>query len=156
MANLTNNRINTTMTAAQVTAVKNALATIQTNMPFLVGLTMDERASIPKIDVSNKTFTEDAINAAVNNSAMLPGYLNVTSMQSDLALFNQIDELTGLLRQMLEKMEDTQMLAGSESYIGALTAYKLFTTTAEAGIAGADAIVEQLRQRFTNNTQKST
>jgi hypothetical protein len=43
MANITNNRLSITMTAAQITAVKTAIQTIQTNMPFLVGLTVEER-----------------------------------------------------------------------------------------------------------------
>ena len=34
MSNLTNNRLNITATAAQITAVKTALQTINTNMPF--------------------------------------------------------------------------------------------------------------------------
>ncbi len=72
-------------------------------------------------------------------------------MQSDLALFNQIDELLVLSRQLQEKLEDTQMLAGSEAYVTSLTAYKLFGAAADAGIAGADSIHDQLKQRFTNN-----
>jgi hypothetical protein len=40
MANINVNRLSITMTAAQITAVKTAIQTIQTNMPFLVGLTV--------------------------------------------------------------------------------------------------------------------
>src|SRR4051812_3674879 len=126
MSNLTNNRLNVAMTAAQIAAVKGAFATINTNMPFLIGLMVEERITLPKIDVSNKSFTEDAINAAVNNSAMLPPYINVGNMQSDLQLYNQIEELRGIAAQTLEKLEDTQMLAGSESYVNALAVYKMF------------------------------
>ncbi|MDI1255649.1 MAG: hypothetical protein PSV16_06075 [Flavobacterium sp.] len=151
MSNLTNNRLNVTMTAAQITAVKTALTTINTNMPFLIGLTIDERAGLPKIDVSNKAFTQDAINAAVNNSAMLPAFISTTNMQTDLQLFDQIDELRGMVAQVLEKLEDTQMLAGSESYVNALTAYKLFGAAASAGVAGSDSVYDQLKQRFNNN-----
>jgi hypothetical protein len=151
MSNLTNNRLNITMTAAQVTAVKGAIATINTNMPFLIGLTVDERSALPKIDVSNKAFTQDAINAAVNNSAMLPSFINTAAMQSDLQLYDQIDELRGMIAQVLEKLEDTQMLAGSEAYVSALTTYKLIGAAAAAGIAGSDAVQSQLSARFSNN-----
>ena len=44
MANLQNNRLNVTATAEQMTAVKTALQTINTNLPFLVGLTDAERS----------------------------------------------------------------------------------------------------------------
>lgn len=154
--NVTVNRINATMTAAQITAVKGALTTIATNMPFLLGLTVEERVALPKINVSNKAFTEDAINAMVNNATLVPSYLNTAGMQTDLTLYTQIDELMLLTRQLLEKMEDTQMLAGSEAYTSALAAYKLFGAAAEAGVSGADAIYDQLKARFASNGSTGT
>ena len=148
MANLTNNRINTTATAAQVTAVKTALQTIAANLPFLVGLTTEERIALPSINVSNKAFTEDAINAGVNNPALIPSYVSVVNMKNDMLLFTQLDEIIMMTKQLLEKMEDTQLLAGSEAYTSALTLYKLFGSAADAGVGGTDAIVTQLKQRF--------
>lgn len=148
MANLANNRLNITATTAQVTAVKNALQTISTNLPFLLGLTIDERIALPAINVNNKAFTEDAINVAVNNTALIPSYVNVPSMQNDLTLFNQLDEIIVLTKQLLERLEDTQLLAGSEAYVGALAVYKLIGSAADAGVPGADAIYNQLKSRF--------
>ena len=148
MANLTNNRINTTATAAQVTAVKTALQTIAANLPFLVGLTTEERIALPSINVSNKAFTEDAINAGVNNPTLIPSYVSVVNMKNDMLLFTQLDEIIMMTKQLLEKMEDTQLLAGSEAYTSALTLYKLFGSAADAGVAGTDTIVTQLKQRF--------
>lgn len=148
MSNLSNNRLNISATAVQITAVKAALNTIATNLPFLIGLTIDERISLPSIDVNNKAFTEDAINAGVNNAALIPSYVSVANMQSDMTLFNQLDEIKILTKQLLEKLEDTQLLAGSEAYVSALTLYKLFGSAADAGVPGADAIYEQLRGRF--------
>lgn len=148
MANLTNNRLNITATAAQITAVKAALQTINTNLPFLIGLTIEERVALPAIDVNNKAFTEDAINAGVNNPTLVPNFVSMPNMQNDLLLYNQLDEIKGLVNQLLEKIEDTQLLAGSESYISGLALYKFFTAAADAGVAGADAVVAQLKTRF--------
>ena len=152
MANLQNNRVNVTATAAQVTAVKAAFQTILTNLPFLVGLTADERKTLNAIDVNNKAFTEDAINAGVNNAALVPSYISVPNMKNDLTLFNQLDELSGIANQLCERIEDTKMLAGSEAYASALSLYKNFGSAADAGVPGADSIVEQLKKRFASNT----
>ena len=148
MANLTNNRLNVTATPAQITAVKAAIQTINTNLPFLIGLTKEERITLPAIDVNNKAFTEDAINAGINNSGLLPAYVSVPNMQNDINLFSQLDEVIGLTKQTLEKLEDTQLLAGSEAYTSGLVLYKLFGSAAEAGMPGADAVVSQLKLRF--------
>ncbi|WP_312766937.1 hypothetical protein [Epilithonimonas sp.] len=69
-------------------------------------------------------------------------------MQTDLTLFAQLDELIALHNQLGEKLQDTQLLAGSEAYVGALTLYKLFGSAADAGVAGSDAVYNQLKQRF--------
>ena len=151
MANLTNNRLNIVATEAKITAAKNSLVQFDAQFPFLIGLTVEEKTTLPAINVDNKIFTEDAINAAVNNMDMLPGYLSVSGVQTDMKLFNQLDELVPMVRKQLEKLEDTRFLAGSEAYTTALMIYKLFGAAAESGIPGADAIVAQLRERFTSN-----
>jgi len=148
MSNINSNRVNAVMTATQVAAVKTALQTILANMPFLTGLTVEERMVLPKISVSNRAFAEDALLAVENNAGMLPAYLTAVGMRNDLTLYTQLDELLGLVRQLHERMEDTQMLAGSEAYVSALAAYKLFTAAAEAGMPGMDAVRDQLRARF--------
>lgn len=149
MSNSLENRIDITMTPAQVTAVKAAIQTMETNMPFLLGITAEQRIGIPKINVANKAFVEDAINAMTNNASWLPSYLDVNKLKTDLTLFYQLDELAQLLRRMLEKVEDTQTLAGSESYVSALVAYRVFEAAASAGVPGADAVYAQLKERFT-------
>ena len=50
--------------------------------------------------------------------------------------------------QLLEKIEDTQLLAGSEAYVSGLAFYKLVSAAAEAGVPGADAVSDLLRARF--------
>ena len=148
MSNLTNNRINITATPAQVTAVKTAFQTIATNLPFLIGLTKEERSSLPAIDVNNKAFTEDAINIGVNNASLFPAYLSVANMQNDLTLFTQLDEILFIAKQLVEKIEDTQLLSGSEAYTNGLMLYKLIGASADAGVPGADTLYDQLKTRF--------
>jgi len=148
MANQQTNRINVTLTAAQITAVKNAITTIHTNLPFLLGITPEERMALPKINVQNKVFTEDALSVAQNNANILPAFINVANLANDYTLYNQLDELRVLINQLNEKIEDTQMLAGSEAYVSALTIFKLAKAGAEAGVPGMDTIAEQLGNRF--------
>lgn len=156
MANLSNNRLNITATPTQITAVKTALQTINTNLPFLVGLTSDERQALPSMDVNNKTFVEDALNGAVNNTTLVPAYISVANIQNDLTLFNQLDELLLLAKQVCERIEDTKILAGSEAYEAARLFYQSVKTAAEAGIPGADTLASQLGNRFANQGRNAT
>ncbi len=156
MSNLTNNRIDTVISDADLAKVNTALNDLESTLSFLIGLTVEERVQLPKINVANKSFTQDAINAVVNNGAMLPAYLDKTAMEKDMNLYNQLDKLAIRIRQLLEKIDDTQMLAGSEAFVAALTAYKLFAAAAAAGVAGSDAIYDTLKERFAGQGGSST
>src|SRR5689334_8366561 len=94
MSNLLNNRINVTVTPAQLTAVKEAFQIIQTNLPFLTGLTPEERKILTSIDSSNRAFTEEAISAGLNNAPFVPTYVSMTDIQTDMMLFRQLDEIS--------------------------------------------------------------
>jgi len=124
MSNINSNRLDVSLNPQEVTQINAAITNIEVLMPFLTGLTTEERIAIPKINVANKAFTEDAINIAVQNPSLFPGYINPAEMQKDLLLFNQLDVLASSMRRVLEKIEDTLMLAGSESYISALAVYR--------------------------------
>src|ERR1700712_788486 len=123
MATIQSNRLSVTIPPEQLTSVKNSITGIGAQLDFLIGLTPDERQTMPKINDSNKTFVDDALNVGTNNAFLLPGYFDVDEVVKDYKLFLQTDELALLLRQLLEKVEDTAMLAGSEAYISALTIY---------------------------------
>lgn len=146
---LSNNRINTTLSAADATAIRNALTTIETTFAnYSRPLTIDERKSLPKIQSNNRTFTQDAITAATNNPQFLPGYFNVNDMVVDLSLYLQLDEFVQRIGSLLEIFEDTQMLAGSEAYVGALAFYRLMEAAKKAGQPGADSVYNDLKTRF--------
>ena len=140
MSNITNNKLSVVLTQAQIDAVKAAINTINTNLPMLLGLTLEERKTLPKVDVNNKIFVEDAINAMETNPSFLPAYFSVAELKKDLTLYQQLDPLLLEINKLAEKIDDTQMLAGSEAYVTALAA--------KAGIQGADTIYELLKARF--------
>lgn len=145
---LTSNRLSVTLTPAAITAIKAAIAAVDSQLPFLLGLTNAERKALPKIDVNNKVFVEDSLTAINNNGGILPTYINAVEIGKDLVLFEQLDELVQLVGQLFDKLRDTQMLAGSEAYVSSLVAYKLFASAADAGLPGAESIYNQLKQRF--------
>ena len=151
--NITINRLNFVMPNADIADVKKSITDIYGKMPFLIGLTTDERVTLPKISENNKVFVGDSINALANNAPMLPSYLNVADIKSDLTLYEQLDELEMLALQLVEKIQDTRMLCGSEAYVSSLTAYRLFEAAASAGIPGADAMYAALKQRFAGQGQ---
>lgn len=157
MSTLANNRLSVTIDAAVMTQVRNAFSTINTLLPFMIGLTNDERMTLPKMNVVNKQFVTDALHAIENNGSLFPPYINAQELNNDLTVYNQLDELVTLAQQLTEKLRDTQMLAGSEAYVSALTIYRLIESASHAGLPGTDTIYAQLAERFANQgNNKST
>jgi len=148
MATQQNNRLSVVLTETQMQNIKAAFAVLYQELPFLIGLTVDERQTLPKINDTNKTFTEDAANVAESNGSILPGYFNPGDVVVDLTLFKQLDQIFLWSNQLNEKIFDTRMLAGSEAYVNALTIYRLVEAAAKAGVPGADAAYDLLKERF--------
>lgn len=148
MSNLLNNRLNVELSVAQREGINEGIQILENNLNFLIGLTVEERVSLPAIDVNNKAFTEDAINAGSSNPTLIPPYISVEGMKRDYVLFTQLDEVKMRLNQLIEKINDTQLLAGSEAYVSALALYKIFGSAADAGVPGSDAVYSQLKKRF--------
>jgi hypothetical protein len=143
-----NNRISVVITAEQIKKVKTLMQEVNATLPFLLGLSPNERKTLPKIDVSNKVFVEDSLNAVRNNPDMLPAYMKYEEMKKDFDGFVALDELEKMAQQLFQKIVDTRMLMGSEAYVSGLTAYRLFEAASNAGVPGASAAYQALRQRF--------
>lgn len=148
MSNITNNRVSAQLDPQALDAVRANINAIRQQMPFLVGLTVEERVTMPKINEANKIFVEDCVNVMQNNGEFLPAYLDVAEVQRDLTLFSQLDAISVQLEKLLEQINDTKMLAGSEAFGTSLAAYRLFAAAAKAGLPGADSAYDRLKARF--------
>lgn len=148
MANIQNNRLSASLSANDVQDILTAIQTIESKLPFIIGLTTEERKTLPKINRQNKLFVDDALQACINNATLLPNYISVGEMQKDYELYRSLEQVLQPLAQLYEKVRDTQMLAGSEAFSSALMVYKMFQMAAGVGMPGMETIVAQLAERF--------
>ena len=120
---------------------------------YMTGLSPEERIALPKINVDNRDFINDAINQMQTADAknLLPAFLKPADAESDLRMFAQMEKLAVALTALLAKIDATRILAGSEAYTTALTFKKIAEAGEMAGITGAGKIAETLRTRFKPN-----
>jgi hypothetical protein len=148
MSNLLDNRVSATVSAPDETAAIGHFNSLDTLFPFLIGLTVTERSSMPKIDSVNRDFVADAIGIIGNNPDYFPAYFNATELSKDYVLYETLGRIRVVAEQFVEKLRDTQMRAGSEAYVTSLTAYRLLQSAAEDGVPGAKTLYDQLKARF--------
>lgn len=150
------NQISVTITEETIGQVIDLIQQINELMPFLTGLTPDQRKRLPKIDKRNKIFVNDVESAIKNDSSLLPSYVDPEEMSKDLKLYEQLEDLMTPLSYLYDRVRDTQMLAGSEAYSSALMVYNMVKAADKAGVPGANNLYNQLKGRFDRSSSIDT
>jgi hypothetical protein len=122
--------------------------------PYMLALTPAERQTLPKMGEKTLAFVEKALDFARQNPGLLPPFLDMDAFAVDFGDAHSLWTLLNTLRQLLEMVDDTEMIAGSEAYQAALLFYKAVKMAAEMDIPGAKAIYEELSKRFPGRGRK--
>ena len=139
--------ISATVTDADVQAIKDAVATIQQKLPFLVSLTPDERKSIFKTGQNSLSFVQNAQQAAQNNPDILPKSFDAAEFASDVTLFAVLTDITTTVAQLASEIDDTRLAVGGEAMKEATQVYN-YVKTAATMTPGLKPVADQLGQRF--------
>ena len=139
--------ISATVSAADLQAVKEAVALIQQKLPFLVNLTADERKGLFKAGPNSLSFVQNAQQAAQNNPDIFPKSFDVAEFASDVNLFAVLTDLNTLVAQLASEIDDTRMAVGGEAMKEAAQVYN-YVKAAAATTPGLKPIADQLGQRF--------
>jgi hypothetical protein len=134
--------------------IKAALATIESKLPFLVHLTVEERRKLFKMGNKSLTFVSNSLTAAQSNPDILPASFNLTEFSSDYQLATSLTEVHLRLQQLTEKVDDTLMAVSSEAMNSSLTVYDYIKTAAK-NTPGLRAIADQLGERFKASRAKA-
>ncbi len=141
-----NNRISATLSPADRDEIMKAIATIKEKMPFLLSLTSDEIPFLPKMGTRSRAFVDKALEVATQNPDIMPRGFDIEEMRKDIELYTDLTAIRLALVQLLELVESTTTLTGSEAYVGALAVY---TQTKNSYLgAGLEAVSDEMGQRF--------
>lgn len=155
MSNISENRINVVIAPADITIINNSLATIAAKLPTNTTLTDEQRESYNAIDVENKVFAEDCLTEAqLNGTGIVSAYINLTNLQNDLTVFNQLDIIESAVNNILKRIADAKRIAGHEGYGQANVIYDDFKDAHENGIANSTTSYEKLNVRYTAQGNK--
>ncbi len=130
----------------QVTAKLNEVATIL--KPFLIALTPTERHDLPKMSDGTLPFVQKCLDYCQSNPEFAPSYLDFSGLMADMKVYSQLMPIFRLAEQLENKLNDTTMEVGAESYISALSYYNSVKMAASMNVPGAKAIYEDLKKRF--------
>lgn len=140
------NRINATISEDDKNEVKKAITSIRNKLPFLIDLPNDEKNSLPKFGDRSLAFIRQAYDLSRQNDNFLPRSFDVEEMGRDVRLLEDLNEIRTVLSPLVELIEDTYFLVGSEAYIAALDVYQAAKRNGEG--EALDSLVDSLGRRF--------
>lgn len=116
--------------------------------PWAIQIEKEELKAMPKIADGRLPFVEKTADFSVSNPEFLPPFANVAEFQKDLKAYKDMKELARPLRQILDNLENSMMVAGSEAWYAALSYYRSVQYHAKMGVPGAQTILDELRPLF--------
>ena len=139
----------------EVEQVKQLLTQVgQILAPRLISLTPDERVQLPKMgDKSVPFVTKGAEYLRIPNSPA-PPYLNPEDLIVDLNAFETIRQIRQIAQPIVDLLDDTMLLCGSEAYVSVLAFYNYLQGAAKMNVPGAKTIYEDLSTRFPSRPAK--
>jgi hypothetical protein len=143
------NRISLAISEADLQAVRDALQVLQDKLlPHLLTLAPEERRELPKMGDKTVAFVRKAADYARADGSLRPSYLDLEEMERDIQAVDDLSTLQRPLAQLVTGLEDSMLAAGSEAYGAALAYYQAIKGAARARVQGAEAIANDLGQRF--------
>jgi len=144
------NQISAAITTAQSTAVLESISSINESLKHVltINLTGDDRLGMLKMGDKTLAFVQKALEYASQHESLRPSFLDLPEAKKDYELAAGLQVIKQGLGALLRAVEDSQMIAGSEAYDAALIFYNSVKGAARSNIAGAQAIENDLKQRF--------
>ena len=144
------NQISATITPKEMEAIKSAIATIQSKLPFLVDIGTKEIRRMAKAGDLSEAFLQKALAIAEQSPDILPRNFAIEEFRADMALAASLEEITLSLQKLLERIGNTIIVARSDAYGHALITYDRSKKSATQGLHAATL---DLGQRFTRRSQ---
>jgi phosphotransacetylase len=139
-------KVNGTLTDSQREEAIQGIEEVESSLPFSkVTLSPLDIARLTKAGPKTATFVIDGLELAIRNPDLMPASVNVIELQDQLTLIRNLDVLTAVVAQFQQKLVNTSMVAKSQAYNHARTAYFLLKRK------NADGLIEgrnRLAQRF--------
>lgn len=149
------NKVSAVLEQTNVDAINSAIAALNSNLPFLIDLNLEEKKALPKFGDKSVAFVNKAHELVLQTDEFLPRNFNVDEFKKDVVLYSKLYSVLQPLRMLMDKLEDTYMQVGSEAYTSSLMVYQQAKLNKEQ-LAGLEPIIDDLAKRFLQKSSTTT
>lgn len=108
---------------------------------------------MPKMSDGTLPFVQKCLSYCQSNPEFAPAFINFDELFDDMKVYEQLLPIYRLVLQLENKLNDTSMEAGAESYVSALAYYNSVKMAAKLDAPGAKAIYEDMAKRFARESK---
>lgn len=122
--------------------------------PYLQALSVTQRKTILKMSDKSEPFVSKVMDYVASDPKFVPPFMDAQEMHKDWMALQDLMPLIREIGQFYSNLNDTAMLAGSESYAASLSYYNSVKQAVKMNIPDAKVIYEDLSQRFDGQGKK--
>ncbi len=136
--------------------INKAMQTIIENLPGLVNLKALDRRKLPKMGDKSFAFVSKSFEYAMQNPKVVPAFLDMAEFEKETIGTAELKKVLIPMRQLVEKLDDTTLLAGSDALSSALVFYTALKGAAKAGEPGMKTVYADLQSRYPGRSKANT
>jgi hypothetical protein len=142
-------RFSITFADTQVQRIREAIGVLQDELvPQLVSLGPEQRRGLPKMGDKTVSFVSKALDYARAHPHMRAPYVELDEFARAWETVELMFAMQRPLRLVTGLLDDSLLLAGSETYTAALACYQVVKGAARLKVPGAATVAADLGQRF--------
>ena len=114
----------------------------------LINLSPEESKALPKLGDKTYSFVTKALEYMKVPGTPMPPYVNGEELEIDLKAYDTLRQILQTVVPLVDRLNDTMTLSGSEAYVAALSFYNYIKGAAKSNVPGAQTIYDDLSSRF--------
>ena len=146
------NLVSLRLSAETLAAVDQAIGTLEVFSKPMRTLTADEIRALTKMGDKSADFCRQTAMVLEQNQNIIPPSFDLTKMQGDLVAIESLDRQILRLKEILAKMEDTQIALGSDVMVASSEGYALMKLFGKA--EGLTELQDAMRLRRPGRPRK--
>lgn len=143
---MSQNLLTLNLTDADYADIDKAMETLEQKFSSLRDLTLAERKTIPKMGMKSEAFCRQTLKVLSQNTKMVPETMDLADVQADLLQMEALKIRTARFRQLMGRLEDSEMALGSDVMAASLEGYALLKVLGKG--SGLDALKNDIGVRF--------
>jgi hypothetical protein len=143
---MSQNIISITFDDQALNAIDTAISTLEGELQGLIDLSADERRALPKMGDKSEAFCRQTLNVLAQNPQVVAPSLNLAEAQRDLQALDALRSRSLRLRQLVGRVEDSELALGSDVMSAALDGYALLKVLGKG--SGLEMLRKEVGARF--------